>query len=105
NAFMKYTLVNALGPGKEAPGERILNFLGKGVSASLSAAFPFQTAPLPPLAPNRHRGSGHPLAPATPPDMRVRIRRFSAGELESVHQPGKTKRVEGSNRKGGVQGG
>jgi len=26
---------------------------------------------------NRHRGSGHPLSPATPPYMRVRIRRFS----------------------------
>jgi len=25
---------------------------------------------------NRHRGSGRPLSPATPPDMRVRIRRF-----------------------------
>jgi hypothetical protein len=25
---------------------------------------------------NRHRGSGHPLSPATPPYMRVRIRRF-----------------------------
>jgi hypothetical protein len=25
---------------------------------------------------NRHRGSGHPLPPATRPDMRVRIRRF-----------------------------
>jgi hypothetical protein len=25
---------------------------------------------------NRHRGTGHPASPATPPDMRVRIRRF-----------------------------
>ena len=25
---------------------------------------------------DRHRGSGHPLAPATPPDIRVRIRQF-----------------------------
>ena len=25
---------------------------------------------------NRHRGSGHPLSPATPPYMRVRVRRF-----------------------------
>jgi hypothetical protein len=28
-------------------------------------------------ASNRHRGSGRPLSPATPPYMRVRIRRFS----------------------------
>jgi hypothetical protein len=42
---------------------------------------------------NRHRGRGYPRAPATPPDMRVRIRRFgglsrSAGprdlELETL---------------------
>ncbi len=26
---------------------------------------------------NRHRGSGHPLSPATPPYMQVRIRRFA----------------------------
>jgi hypothetical protein len=25
---------------------------------------------------DRHRGSGHPLSPATPPYMRVRVRRF-----------------------------
>jgi hypothetical protein len=25
---------------------------------------------------NRHRGTGRPASPATPPDMRVRIRRF-----------------------------
>jgi hypothetical protein len=36
--------------------------------------------------------------------MRVRIRRFSSVELESVHQPGKTERVEVSNGKGDVQG-
>jgi len=30
---------------------------------------------------NRHRGSGHPLSPATPPYMRVRIRRFSSVKL------------------------
>src|SRR5262244_790563 len=28
------------------------------------------------LTPNRHRGNGRPLSPATPPYMRVRIRRF-----------------------------
>jgi hypothetical protein len=28
------------------------------------------------LLPNRHRGTGRPASPATPPDMRVRIRRF-----------------------------
>src|SRR5258705_13355924 len=33
---------------------------------------------------NRHRGSGHPLSPATPPYMRVRIRRFSGWEPEGA---------------------
>ena len=28
------------------------------------------------IKPDRHRGSGRPLSPATPPDKRVRIRRF-----------------------------
>src|SRR5437870_11572117 len=55
--------------------------------------------------PNRHRGSGHPLSPATPPYMGVRIRRFSSVELEYVQQPRKTERIEVSNRKGGLQGG
>src|SRR5947208_2618222 len=41
---------------------------------------------------NRHRGSGHPLAPATPPYMRVRIRRF--GRVELPRQARKTDRVE-----------
>jgi len=35
--------------------------------------------------------------------MRVRIRRFSSVKLEDVQQPGKTARVEVSNRKGGLQ--
>ena len=46
-----------------------------------------------------HRGSGRPLAPATPPYMRVRIRRFSSVELEYVQQPRKTARIEVSKRK------
>ncbi|MGA8622243.1 MAG: hypothetical protein WB660_27445, partial [Candidatus Sulfotelmatobacter sp.] len=32
---------------------------------------------------NRHRGTGRPASPATPPDMRVRIRRF--GGLSRAH--------------------
>ncbi len=31
---------------------------------------------------DRHRGSGHPLSPATPSYMRVRVRRFSSVELK-----------------------
>src|SRR6266568_2746441 len=57
-----------------------------------------------PSSANRHRGSGHPLSPATPPDLRVRIRRFSSVELEHIEQPRKTERIEVSNRKGGLQG-
>jgi len=53
---------------------------------------------------NRHRGSGHPLSPAPPPYMRVRIRRFSSVELERIQQPRKTARIEVSNRKCGLQG-
>jgi len=34
------------------------------------------TLPNDKLVVNRHRGDGHPSSPATPPDMRVRIRRF-----------------------------
>src|ERR1035437_4195806 len=56
------------------------------------------------FAANRHRGSGRPLSPATPPYMRVRIRRFSSVELEYVQQPRKTDRIEVSNRKCGLQG-
>jgi len=52
---------------------------------------------------NRHRGSGRPLSPATPPYMRVRIRRFSSVELEYVPQPRETERIEVSNRKCGLQ--
>src|SRR5216684_5439782 len=53
---------------------------------------------------NRHRGGGRPLSPATPPDMRVRIRRFSSVELEHGQQAWKTERIEVSNRKCGLQG-
>src|SRR2546423_528781 len=41
---------------------------------------------------DRHGGSGPPLAPATPPYMRVRIRRF--GRVELPRQARKTDRVE-----------
>jgi hypothetical protein len=54
---------------------------------------------------NRHRGSSHLLSPATPPYMRVRIRRFSSVELDGIKQSRKTKRVEVSSRKGDGQGG
>src|SRR5208282_6531837 len=54
--------------------------------------------------PNRHRGSGCPLAPATPPYMRVRIRRFGGVEL-CVHQVRKSQGVEVSDRKWRAQGG
>ena len=40
---------------------------------------------------NRHRGSGRPLSPATPPDMRVRIRRFGWIELGTSEQSWKSK--------------
>src|SRR5208337_4686213 len=43
--------------------------------------------------PNRHRGSGRPLAPATSPDMRVRIRRFR-GLRRAKEQPRESKQVE-----------
>ena len=43
---------------------------------------------------NRHRGESHLSAPATPPDMRVRIRRFGGIELEINEQPGNAQRVE-----------
>jgi hypothetical protein len=39
----------------------------------------------------RHRGSGRPLSPATPPYMRVRVRRFS-GLRNTVEQARETKR-------------
>jgi len=40
---------------------------------------------------NRHRGESHLSSPASPPDMRVRIRRFGRIELFSNVQPGKSK--------------
>src|SRR5216683_2792796 len=52
---------------------------------------------------NRHRGSGRPLAPATPPDMRVRIWRFR-GLRKAIEQPRKTERVEVGERKRDGQG-
>src|ERR1700722_9854182 len=42
---------------------------------------------------NRHRES--PALPATPPDLRVRIRRFGRIELRINEQPGNSKRVRG----------
>ena len=42
--------------------------------------------------------------PATPPYMRVRIRRFSSVELEHGQQPRKTERIEVGNRECGLQG-
>jgi len=42
---------------------------------------------------NRHRGSGHPLSPATPPDMRVRIGRFR-GLRRAIEESRKAERVE-----------
>ena len=53
---------------------------------------------------NRHRGSGHPLTPATPPDMRVRIGRFR-GLRKAIEQPRKAERVEVGKRKRVCQSG
>src|SRR5215467_11261012 len=53
--------------------------------------------------PNRHRGSSHLLSPATPPYMRVRIRRFSSIKLANLQQAWKSERVEVSNGKSGLQ--
>ena len=44
--------------------------------SSVPRRFPSSSRPSPTSYRDRHRGSGHPLSPATPPDMRVRIRRF-----------------------------
>jgi hypothetical protein len=55
------------------------------------------------LSANRHRGSGRPLSPATPPDMRVRIGRFR-GLRKAIGQPRKTERVEVGERKRDRQG-
>ena len=52
---------------------------------------------------NRHRGSGRPLSPATPPYMRVRIRRFR-GLRMAIEQPRKTERVKVGDRKRDGQG-
>ena len=51
----------------------------------------------------RHRGSGRPLSPATPPDMRVRIGRFR-GLRKTSEQPRKPERVEVGERKRDGQG-
>jgi hypothetical protein len=51
---------------------------------------------------NRHRGSSHPLLPATPPYMRVRIRRFDKVKLS--FQSRKRERVEVGIGKSNVQG-
>jgi len=46
---------------------------------------------------NRHRGESHLSSPATPPDRRVRIRRFSSVGLEHIQQSRKTECVKESN--------
>jgi len=56
------------------------------------------------IAANRHRGSGHPLAPATPPDMRVRIGRFR-GLGQAIEESRKTERVKVADGKRVRQGG
>jgi hypothetical protein len=52
---------------------------------------------------NRHRGSGRPLSPATPPYMRVRVRRFN-GLRWTSEQPRKTDGVKVGDRKRNGQG-
>src|SRR5712671_7688497 len=52
----------------------------------------------------RHRGESHLSSPATPPYMRVRIRRFGGVEL-SRNQVWETERVEVSVGKRDTQGG
>src|SRR5260370_23059163 len=41
---------------------------------------------------DRHRGGGHPPAPATPPCVRVRTRRFESVTLTLLNQRGKSER-------------
>jgi hypothetical protein len=45
---------------------------------------------------NRHRGSGRPLSPATPPDMRVRSGRFR-GLRKAIEELWESERSKVSN--------
>jgi pimeloyl-ACP methyl ester carboxylesterase len=79
-------------------GPRISSFLaGTGPPAGA-------TVEVPAAGDHRHEGSGHPLSPATPPDMRVRIGRFR-GLPKTIEQPRKTERVkvgQGADHKAGL---
>ncbi len=72
----------------------------RALAASMASSFGSTGTPLNVfLAPqNRHRGESHLSSPATPPYMRVRIRRFSSVEL-AHGQPWQTERVKVSNGK------
>src|SRR5664280_3912708 len=74
----------------------------QGIAARL---FRRQRNSQPALKPNRHRGESRLSTPATPPDMRVRIRRFGRIELFSCEQPWNSKRVEVGDRKRLAHGG
>jgi hypothetical protein len=50
------------------------------------------TSPVTPF--DRHRGSGCPLTPATPPYVRVRTRRFEMVTLTRIRQIRETERFE-----------
>jgi hypothetical protein len=54
---------------------------------------------------NRHRGESHLSSPATPPDVRVRIRRFGWIELNNGEQLRQSKRCEVSIGKRVLHGG
>src|SRR5215831_19589560 len=60
---------------------------------------------LPEPAQNRHRGSGRPLSPATPPYMRVRIRRFGGLSRNRTDHRRKPELCEVSVGQGNVQSG
>ena len=55
---------------------------------------PNLTAPVNTSAFDRHRGSGCPLTPATPPCVRVRTRRFEMVTLVRILQIRETERFE-----------
>jgi VWFA-related protein len=74
--------VGAGGTDKLKPGVFYPNLGGTHLYDTIYAA-----------AVNRHRGSGCPLSPATPPDMRVRIRRFRGLRIASG-QARESKRIE-----------
>ena len=52
---------------------------------------------------NRHRGTGHPASPATPPYMRVRIRRFGGLSWASTDHGWKPELGEVGIGQGNVQ--